>query len=863
MAFNGTEHYAKNELISTLQSAGVRFGAHLNAYTSFDETVYMLLLPTVDSTLDDGLQILQDWAQGITFEEEEIDKERGVVVEEWRTGQGAAQRMREEYFPVLLANARYADRLPIGKKEVLENFDYETLRQFYRDWYRPDLMSIVAVGDVDVDAMEAQIKDYFSVLENPAKAPERTEYSVPNHNDTKVAIATDPEESFTRVSLYYKTDAPATADTTLHGYRQSVLESTFTGLLNERLRELSQQAVPPFINAGTYYGQLVGDKEAYQAFTTVPEGGVETGLKTLIEQQERVRQFGFTEAELNRYKKQILTAYERAFNEREKTDSKAYAGEYVRHFLADEPIPGIAFEYQFMQQYLPGVTLEEVNALANRWLRDENRVVVVTAPEKEGVSVPSETEVRTYLQEAAKTELTAYEEDDVPETLISNLPTPGEVVSEQTNDSLGVTELTFGNGVRAVLKPTDFKDDEILLLASSPGGHSRYDMDMYYSAINASAIAQQSGVGELSKVTLDRFLADKSAGVRPYIGGLKEGFSGNASPRHLETMLQLTHLYFTQPRIDTTALQSYVTKNKAVYQNLLSNPQYYYQDKRARILSQDSPRGGGFPTAGDWDKVRLEQVAEVYRDRFTDASDFTFYLVGNFTVDSIRPLLATYLGSLPDAEREESWKDNGVRPPDGVVEEDIYKGSDDKSTTNLTFVGEMNYDQQEAFRLNALTQALNIKLTEEIREKMSGVYGISARANTAKYPYEHYTINIGFPSAPVNVDTLTQAVYREIEKLQADGPTATDLAKVKETMRRDMETSLKENGYWLSTLERADFLNEDPNDLLHYEEAIDALTVADLKATAQQYFNFDNVVSVVLYPDTSENAEAGESVKGQ
>ena len=812
MAFNGTEHYAKNELVSTLQSAGVKFGAHLNAYTSFDETVYMLLLPTTDTTLEDGLQILQDWAQGIAFEDEEIDKERGVVIEEWRIGQGAAQRMRDAYLPVLLANSRYAERLPIGTKDVLENFDYETLRQFYEDWYRPDLMAVVAVGDIDVDSMETQIKQYFGELENPAQPRERVEYEVPNHDDTKVTVVTDPEATFNRISLYYKADEPASPERTLRDYRQSVIERTFTGMLNDRLGELSQLASPPFINAGTYYGDVVGNKEAFQAFAIVPEGGIETGIKTLIEQQEKVRQFGFTPTELDRYKNQLLTAYERAYNEREKTESKGYAGEYVRNFLEDEPIPGIAFEYQFMQEYLPGITLEEVNALADQWIRDENRVVVVTAPEKEEVPVPSEQEVRQYLQEAAAAEVTAYEDEAVAESLMAEAPAPGEVTETKTLDSLGVAELTFANGVRAVLKPTDFKDDEILMLASSPGGHSRYDLDTYYSAINASGIVRQSGVKDFSLTALDKFLSDKNANVRPYIGELKEGFSGNASPRYLETLLQLTHLYFTEPRMDSTAFQSYITKNKAIYQNLLSNPQYYYQDKRAQILSQGSPRGGGFPTAGDWDKVKLDEVYEIYHDRFTDASDFTFFFVGNFAVDSIKPLLATYLGSLPDTERSERWQDTGVRPPDGVVEEAVFKGSDPKSMTNLTFTGEMAYDREEAFQLNALIQALNIKLTEEIREKMSGVYGISARTNASKYPYEHYSINIGFPSAPENVDTLTQAVYEEIRKLQANGPTATDLQKVKETLRREMETSLRENGYWLQALERAYFTGEDPNE---------------------------------------------------
>ncbi len=864
MAFNGTEHYAKNELVSTLQSAGVRFGAHLNAYTSFDETVYMLLLPTADTTLEDGMQILQDWAQGITFEDEEIDKERGVVIEEWRIGQGAQQRMRDEYLPVLLSDSRYAKRLPIGTKEILEDFDYTTLRQFYQDWYRPDLMAVIAVGDINVDSMETQIKQYFGALKNPEQPRERTVYDIPNHDDSKVVVVTDPEATFNQLGLYYKADeAPEKADR-LRDYRQSVLESTFTGMLNDRLGELTQSADPPFINAGTYYGNVVRAKEAFQAYAIVPEGGIERGLKTLVEQQEKVRQFGFTQTELDRYKRQLLTIYERAYNEREKTESKGYAGEYVRAFLEGEPIPGIAFEYQFMQQYLPGVTLDEINALANQWMRDENRVVVVMAPEKEGATMPTTDEVRQYLQEAATAEVTAYEEEAVAESLMETLPTAGKITAEKTLDSLGVTELVFSNGVRVVLKPTDFKDDEILMLASSPGGHSLYDLDTYYSATNADNVIRQSGVSDLSLVALDKFLADKNASVRPYIGELKEGFSGNATPRDLETLLQLTNLYFTQPRIDTASFQSYITKNKAVYQNLLSNPQYYYQDRRSRILSQDNPRGGGYPTVEDWDKVKLAEVNRVYRDRFADASDFTFFLVGNFAVDSLKPMLSTYLGSLPSTNREEAWKDVGVRPPSGAVEEDVFKGNDPKSMVSLTFTGELDYDREEAFELDALIQAFNIKLIEEIREKRSGVYGISARGSATKYPYEHYTISVGFPCAPENVDTLTQAVYDEIRKLQANGPTEADLRKVKETLRRDMETKLKENNYWLSTLEEAYFNGEDLNEIVDYEAAINDLSVTELKAMANKYFDLDQAIEVVLYPEEQvETSEPVPSNEGQ
>ena len=862
MAFNGTEHFAKNDLVNVLQLAGVKFGAHLNAYTSFDETVYMLRLPTTDSTLKNGLQILEDWAQGMTLDDEEIDKERGVVIEEWRIGQGAQARMRDEYFPILMANSRYASRLPIGTRETLESFDYNTLKRFYQDWYRPDLMAVVAVGDINVDSMEAEIQQRFGGLQAPEKSRERSTFEIPYHEDTKIAMVTDPEATYNQIQLYYKTRETSPKEETLADYRQSVVERLFTGMLNKRLRELTQEADPPFINAGSYYGSVVRDQEAYQLFAIVPEGGIERGLQTLLTQNERVSQFGFTETELDRYKRQMLTRYEKAYNEREKSDSRGYAGEYVRNFLENEPIPGIAFEYQFMQEYLPGITLEEVNALASKWIKEDNRVVVVLAPEKEGVAVPSEEQIRDLLQEAATAEVTAYEDEAEVTALMDTLPQPGQMVAEKKLDSLGVTELTLSNGVTIVLKPTDFKDDEILMVASSPGGHSLYDLDIYYSAVNADGIVQQSGVKDLSRMSLERYLSDKTAKVTPYISQLQEGFSGSVAPKDLETLLQLTHLYFTAPRQDSSAFQSFITKNKSVYQNLLANPQYYYYDQVSRILAQDDPRGGGYPTVEDWDKVKFDEVYRVYNERFADASDFTFFLVGNFAVDSIKPLLTTYLGSLPNTDRQENWKDLGIRPPQGVVEEKVYKGTDPKSLVNMTFLGEFSYSREEAYQMGALVQALNIKLTEEVREKMSGVYGISARARPSKYPYEHYSITVSFPCAPENVDTLAQAVFAEIRKLQENGPTAPDLRKVQETQRRDRETQLRQNSFWLSALRSAYFMNVDPHEILDYEASVEALTTQDLQAMAKKYFDFDRYVEVVLYPEnTTQSApRAGEEV---
>ncbi|WPP51634.1 M16 family metallopeptidase [Catalinimonas niigatensis] len=857
MAFNGTKNFEKNELVNVLQMAGVKFGAHLNAYTSFDETVYMLTVPTADTTLEKSLQILEDWADGISFEDEEIDKERGVVIEEWRIGQGAQRRMLDQYLPVLLADSRYANRLPIGTKAILENFDYQTIKRFYTDWYRPDLMAIIAVGDIDPKEMEAEIKQRFGDLKAPAKVRQREIYDVPAHQDNKVVVVTDKEASYNQIQLFYKEEGVPEKEETFQDYREMTKHNLFTGMLSQRLSELTQQADPPFMNAGAYYGSIIRTANAFQEYAVVPENGIEKGLQVLLEENEKVKRFGFTVTELERYKKRMLTNYEAAYKERDKTESASYAAEYVRNFLEEEPVSGIGFEYKFLQQFLPEITLEEVNALASEWMEDGNMVAVVTAPEKEGTTVPSESEIRTILQDVINSEVEAYQDEEIASVLIENIPAAVEITNEKVIDEIGVTELTFANGVRAVLKPTDFKDDEILMLSYSPGGHSVYSDEKYFSAANADGIVQQSGVSDFSFVALQKFLADKNANASPYIGDLKEGFSGSTSPEDLETMLQLTHLYFTAPREDEESFQSYISKYKAIYQNVMSNPQYYYQDKVMRIMSQNHPRGGGFPTAEDWDSVSFEEAMNAYHDRFADASDFTFFFVGNLDVEEIKPLLASYLGNLPATNRKESWKDVGIRPPGGVVEEKVMKGTDPKSMVRISFTGEFEYSREEAYELNSLVQALNIKLIEEIREKKSGVYGIGANTSAVKLPYEHYTITVSFPCAPENVEDLSQAVFAEIKKMKESGPTKEDLMKVKEAQRREMETNLKQNNFWLQSLENIYFNGGDPVRIVEYEEAIEGLNTEDLKETANKYFNFDQYVKVVLYPEETTD-ESGQ-----
>jgi len=481
MAFNGTRNFEKNEIVSYLQSIGVQFGADLNAYTSFDETVFILPIPTDDPEIvDKGLLILSDWAHNVTFDPEEVDKERGVVIEEWRLGRGANQRMRDKYFPVLFKDSRYAERLPIGKKEIIANASYDTIKKFYKDWYRPDLMSVIAVGDIDVDEMEAKIKEKFSGIPNPANERERNSYDVPDHDETLIAITSDKEAPYTTIQLFYNTDNVETV--TLKDYRRDIIHRLYNGMLNTRLAELARSADPPFLFGSTSFSSLVRTKSSYASFAVVGESGIGKGLKALIAENERVKKFGFTQGELDRYKKELLNSYEEAYKESDKTESRNYTNEYIRSFLTNEPIPGISFEYNYVKQILPGIELKEVNGLADQWITDKNRVVVVTGPAKEGVEMPDEANIETMLDEADKMDITPYEEKELANSLIEDLPEPGKVTATKFIDTVGVTQLTLSNGAKVVLKPTDFKNDEILMSAYSPGGTSIYSDEDYESA---------------------------------------------------------------------------------------------------------------------------------------------------------------------------------------------------------------------------------------------------------------------------------------------------------------------------------------------------------------------------------------------
>jgi zinc protease len=849
MAFNGSKNFSKNQLVNYLQSIGVEFGADLNAYTSFDETVYILPIPTDKAEIvDKGLLILQDWASGLSFDNQEIDKERNVVIEEWRMGQGADQRMMEKYLPVIFKDSRYALRLPIGSKENLEKFKYDVLKRFYKEWYRPDLMAIVIVGDIDPINMEKEIIKRFSSLKNPPKSRKRDSFSVPDHDDLRIVTASDPEASTTQLTFLYKKEAKPIR--TLEHYRQSLIEMFYMGMLNRRFTEIGQQANPPFLQAECYFdGTWARSKDAFNLAASVTETGIEQGLQALLQETEVLRKFGFTAGELERFKKDALRQYEMAYLEREKNESEGYTSAYIAHFLQEEPILSMEFEYAFAKEIIPNISLEEINRISEKTLIPQNRVLLITAPQKEGLSFPAENRLREIIENAPKQTLTAYEDGAVNAQLMEKLPQAGKIVSEKKLENIQLTEWTLSNGAKVVIKPTDFKNDEVLFYGFSRGGQSVCSDSDYLSATYASSIVNESGLSNFSAVQLPKMLAGKMASVSPFINDLTEGVMGGSSPQDLETMFQLNYLFFTAPRPDTLAFRNFIQKGKTLVSNMLSDPQYYFYDQKMRLLCQNHPRGNRIPTEDDLKNIDFQSVFRIYKERFADASDFTFFLVGNVDLEKIKPLVELYVASLPSLGKKESWKDLGVRIPKGLIDKTFKKGKDQKSSVSLVFSGAFDYNRANNYAISAMADLLEIKLVEKLREEQGGTYSVEVEANTSKFPVEGYQISIDFACAPENVEKLCQSVWAEIRKMQSEGSKKEEVQKVKETMRLDLEKNLKENGFWLNSLQSYYYHASNPSEIPDCLQFVERINEESIRKAAIQYFDGKNYIRMILMPE--------------
>ncbi|MGJ9418637.1 M16 family metallopeptidase [Massilia sp. CMS3.1] len=855
MAFNGSTNFKKHELVDYLQSIGVKFGADLNAYTSFDETVYILPIPLDrPENLGKAFQVLEDWAHGLSFDEAVIEKERGIVLEELRLGKGAGDRIGKQLYPKIYNGSRYAERLPIGKEEVLRNFKPDTLRRFYRDWYRPDLMAVVAVGDIEPKAIEKLIKAHFSKLKNPAPSRPRVYADIARREETEAVVVTDREAGGNSILVRYPVQ-PVREPDTVRGYREQLVESLFTGMLGARLQEMSQLAEPPFLRGGSALGKLTPFYKSFNASAVIGPGGAPKAIEALVRENVRVRRYGFGQAELDRARKNMLRSYERLYNEREKTDSGAYVAEYLRNFLQQEPIPGIAAEYRYATEMLPGVTQEEMNAYARRTIpANSGKLVVYTGIERADSPPPQGEALLAALAAAEKAEVAPYEEKTLGTQLLAQPPKGGSIILETQDKALGLTHLTLSNGVKVIMKPTDFRNDQVVMSAARFGGQSLYGDADILNARFANSIVASMGLKEYSPLDLSKVLAGKAAAVTMGLAGYSEVLGASSGATDIETMLQLLWLRFDAVRRDEDLFKSFIGKQVEAARNRLAQPGARFSDTVVAALYGNHPRAPRPLRPEEFDQISLDRSIAIYRERFSSAKDLTFVMVGSFDADKVKPLLATYLGSLPTPDLPTTWRDVGLRPAKGVVKRAVYSGTEQKSTISLTFTGEAAFSELEQMRLQALVEVLNIRLIEVLREQLSLIYGGSAGASLGRIPYGNYTLAVTLPTGPENVDKVLAATFAEFERLKREGPTAADLAKVKQNWIQNHRKALRENGYWLGRIQSALLDGTDPAAILTHDERVNALAAVDVQEAARRYLNTENYVQVVLYPEKKPEA---------
>ena len=848
-AFNGTTNFRKNELVSWLESIGVRFGADLNAGTGFDETIYILPIPTDTARIvDQAFQILEDWAHGQIFDSTEVANERGIVVEEWRGRRGADDRMMQKWLPVALRGSLYATRLPIGTRESIESATPATLRRFYRDWYRPDLMAVVAVGDFDPGRIESLIRHHFGRIAMPATPRPRPVPGVPANREPLVSVATDPEATSSFVNVLFK--LPAEPVTTVGDYRRILMERLYVGMLNNRLAEIAQKPGAPFLGASaSKSGFFARTVEAFSLGAAVEDGGIERGLEAILVEARRVDEHGFLPTELEREKQDVLRAYERSFDERETTNSGALVEEYISHFLSGDAIPGIEYEWDLVRRLLPSITLQDVNELAREWITDENRVIVAQAPQKEGVKVPAESQLIAVFGRAESVPVTAWAESLSDDPLIERLPAPGKVTAQRTIPEVGVTEWTLSNGARVLLKPTTFKSDEVLFGAWSFGGTSLAPDSMYMSATQAAQIVALSGLGEFNRIDLGKKMSGKAVSLSASIGETTEGLSGRASPKDLETLFQLAHLQFTAPRLDSAAFETFRAQAAQYIANRGASPMQVFADTILVTMSQHHFRARPI-SAETFAEVDPAEGLRFYRERFANAGDFTFVLVGNIVPDSVRPLVERYLASLPSSARGEQWRDIAQVPPKGVVQKVVRKGTEPRANTLMVFTGPFEYTPANRFALRALTDVFQLRLNETLRERLGGTYSPSVGGAGSRIPRQEYSIQIQFGSSPENVEALTRTVFALIDTLKAQGPTAADIEKVREALLRDREVQLEQNAYWLANIAAREQSGEPLAGLLEpYDRMVRALTRQQVQEAARRYFDVANYARFVLLPE--------------
>jgi zinc protease len=847
MNFNGTTHFPKNQLSDYLQKAGVRFGADVNAYTGFDETVFQLPIASDrQGLLDTGLLIMHDWAQGALLEASEIDKERGVVLEEKRLRKGAQQRLQQQYMPVLFNHSRYGQRLPIGMDSVISYFKPETINEFYHDWYRPDLQALIVVGDIDVNQMEEWIKERFSDLKNPVNEKPRTKYSIALTGANQFIAVTDREQTNTNVQVLIKREGKPIK--TGQDYKEHIIENLFNIMLSGRYGELSEQKDHPFIAGGAGIGPFIGGLRTFSVRVVAKPGELESGFKAIWQETERLKRFGFTATELDRAKKQFLKNRETAAKQISTATSQPYVNEYLDHFLTGNAIPGTAKEYEISKEAMAGITLADVNGLINHYQTDTNRDIIVIAPEEDKANLPGDATLTAWIKQVQEEKMEPYKDGFMAQPLLNKPPVSGKIEKQIELKEIHAKKYILSNGVSVILKPEKFVANDILVKGFASGGLSLYPDKDYESGRYAAYLVTTAGLGNFNFSELKKYLSGTTAFIAMGITDYGEDIQAAASPDDMETLLQMIYLYFTQPKKDSVAYHNLIVQEKASLAKRQNNPSSIFEDTVEAVMGNYSTRRTG-SSLEKVEQIDLNRSYEIYKECFSDASGFTFTFVGDFDSQKLDPLIEKYLASLPSTYQKKQPKDLHLHPAPGKITKVVYKGMEDKATVRLTFTGNYEFNAVNNMNMDALAEILQIRLIERLREEESGVYSPSVVVSHTKIPGERFGLGIYFGCAPKNVDKLIASALDEVNKLKSEGPSAVNLEKFKAESRSIHETKLRKIDFWSDYIKKQLLNGNGLNEVNTYDSILNQVTPESLKSTAQKYLGGDNFIKLVLMPE--------------
>ncbi|MFY9151326.1 MAG: insulinase family protein [Prolixibacteraceae bacterium] len=848
MAFNGTEHFPGKGIINSLEKHGVAFGRNINAYTSFGETVYNLSDVPVEhpGLIDTCLLVLNDWSDFLLLTPEEIDAERGVITEEWRTGQNASRRMRNQYFPVLLQDSKYAVRDVIGNMDVIKNFEYNTLRDFYHNWYRTDLQAIAVVGDFDVDEMEQKIQALFSAIK-PVEDPKTREfYAVPEHMETRYVLATDKEADNYSLSLYIKHKAPERTEKNLNYLREQTIQSLFAMMARDRITELLQKGVPPFINGSIRYGGFVPGYEAFSVSATSKPDLDDLAFRSIYTEAQRIYQHGFTSGELERAKTNLLTSIESQYKQRDKISNDSFARNIKSFYIDGEPLTSIDWDWEFAQKIVPTITAEEISARAKSWMSPENRVIVVSGPEKPEAKHLTKEEALAIMSEIENSQVAPYEDQVVSSNLISKDLKGSKVVNTKKLPEFDAVEWTLGNETKVIFRKADYEKDQVSLVAASYGGSSKVENDQVGSAMMLSQFVGAFGVGDYDATALKKALTGKKVSLNPGLSDLNEQFSGSSTPKDFETMMQLLYLEFENPRFDKEAYDALHGRYQAFLTNMANNPQKIISDSLSLIMTCHNPRTK-LLVPSLLEEISMEQMESIYRNRFADAGDFTYFIVGNIEEETAKAMAEKYIGSLTNLPRTETFTDRNIEGPKGKTTREIEIPLEvKKATVSVNFNAKMAYDPESNLLLSVFRDILNLRYIEEIREKEGGTYGVRVSANSSKLPKEEKSLTLSFDTDPDKAQHLKSIIYAEIQKIADNGPTETDLDKTVQNLLKNREQSKLHNNYWLSALNTYYFYRYNPAATENFETILENVTPVKVQNMVKEFLAKADVVDLIF-----------------